>query len=162
MVYQSSAQKAEDNHGTGIMLIVVGGLGFIGDIIFLTLNPLKMPLFNKYLSCGVMGALFVLFFVMGILSVRTYKIFSEKAKEESSMVTQVREWCKEELTRERIEEDLLYSEEGESDFVGDDIMYFKRCEYIKDRILKQYVNLDEGLLDAFVDEFYSELYGEED
>ena len=162
MVYQSSAQKAEDNHSTGIMLIVIGGLGLIGDIVFLTINPLNMPLFNKYLSCGVMGALFVLFFVMGILSVRTYKIFSEKAREENSMVTQVREWCKEELTKERIEEALLYSGEDESGYFGDDTMYFKRCEYIKDRILKQYVNLDDGLLDTFIDEFYSELYGEED
>ncbi len=161
MVYQSSAQKAEDNHGTGIMLIAVGAIGFIGDIIFFTLNPMNMPLFNKYLSCGVMGALFVLFFVMGILSVKTYKIFSEKAKEENSMVSQVREWCDKELTKERIEEDIRFIDEEDSDFSGDDTMYFKRCEYIKDRILRQYVNIDEDLLDDFVDKFYSELYGDE-
>ncbi len=162
MVYQSSAQKAQDNHGSGIMLIAVGGLGLIGDVIFLTLNPMNMPIFNRYLSCGVMGALFVLFFVMGILSVRNYKIFSEKAKEENNMVNQVREWCEKELTREVIEEDISFSDEEDSNFFGDDTMYFKRCEYIKERIRRQYVNIDEGLMDAFVDEFYADLYGDED
>ena len=41
-------------------------------------------------------------------------------------------------------------------------MYFKRCEYIKERIRRQYVNIDEGLMDVLVDEFYTNLYGDED
>ena len=99
MVYQSSSDKAKDNHSTGWMLIIVGGLGFVGDVIFYMMNPMNMPMFNRYLSCGVMGALFVLFFVMGILSVRTYKIFSVKAKEEDNVLRQIREWCDAELCR---------------------------------------------------------------
>ena len=162
MVYQSSAQKAEDNHSTGIMLMVVGGIGFVADVIFLSLNPLNMPMFNRYLSCGVMGALFVLFFVMGVLSVKTYKIFSARAKEENSMITEVQEWCHRELTKEVIEEGISENGEEGSEFVGDDTMYFLRCEYIKMRIQKQYVNIDEGLLDSFVDDFYTGLYGEDE
>ncbi len=162
MVYQSSAQKAQENHSTGWMLIIVGGLGFIGDIVFFLLNPMNMPMFNRYLSCGVMGALFVLFFVMGILSVRTYKIFSEKAKEENTMVTTVKNWCESELTKDVIEEGVRFTDEEESNFSGEGTMYFKRCEYIKERIRRQYVNIDEGLMDVLVDEFYTNLYGDED
>ena len=162
MVYQSSEQKAQDNHSTGIMLMAVGGVGFIADIVVLTLNPLNMPMFNRYLSCGVMGALFVLFFVMGILSVRTYTIFSAKAKEENNMLNMVRDWCDENLTKDVIEDAIMVEDEDESSFLGEDTMYFKRCEYIKKRISNQYVGINEDMLDNFIDGFYSRLYGEEE
>ncbi len=161
MVYQSSEQKARENHSTGIMLIAVGGIGLLGDIYFLSANPMKMPMFNRYLSCGVMGALFVLFFVMGILSVRTYKVFSAKAKEENNMLSEVRGWCSEALTRKVIEDGIRFTDEDESEFSGEDTMYFKRCEYIKERISNKYVNIDNDLLENFVDEFYTEIYGDE-
>ena len=158
---RSSAEKAEDNHSSGILLITVGAIGFIADIFVLMKNPLDMPLFNRYLSCGVMGALFILFLVMGILSVRTYKIFSVKANEENRMIDQVRSRCDKELTVDAIEEGIKYSDESEFDY-DDDTSYFRRCEYIKGRILKQFVNMDEELLDSFIDDYYSELYGDED
>ena len=161
MVYRSSAEKAEDNHSSGIMLITIGALGIIGDIIFYIYNPLDMPVFNKYLSCGVMGALFVLFFVMGIFSVKTYKIFSEKAKEENTMLDQVKSWCTENLTKGAIEEGVKFSEDYEFEVDSEDDPYFARCEYIKDRIQSQFMNVDEDLLDAFIDEYYTGLYGDE-
>ncbi|WP_026525696.1 MULTISPECIES: hypothetical protein [unclassified Butyrivibrio] len=161
MVYQSSSDKAKENHSTGWMLIIVGGLGFVGDIIFFMMNPMNMPMFNRYLSCGVMGALFVLFFVMGILSVRTYKIFSVKAKEEDNVLRQIRDWCESELSKEVIEEDIASVGEDESVFSGEGTMYFKRCEYIKNRIRRQYMNLNEDMLDSFVDEYYTQVYGDE-
>ncbi|MBE5860701.1 MAG: hypothetical protein E7301_11350 [Butyrivibrio sp.] len=161
MVYRSSAEKAEDNHSSGILLVTVGAIGLIGDVFFLMKNPLDMPLFNRYLSCGIMGALFILFFVMGILSVRTYKIFTIKAKEENNILDQVRSWCDKELTKEVIEEEIKFSEESEFDY-DDSTSYFRRCEYIKSRILKQFVNMNEELLDSFIDDYYSEIYGEEE
>ncbi|WP_026494739.1 hypothetical protein [Butyrivibrio sp. WCD3002] len=161
MVYQSSSDKAKENHSTGWMLIIVGGLGFVGDIIFFMMNPMNMPMFNRYLSCGVMGALFVLFFVMGILSVRTYKIFSVKAKEEDNVLRQIKDWCESELSKEVIEEDIASVDEEESVFSGEGTMYFKRCEYIKSRIRRQYMNLNEDMLDSFVDEYYTQVYGDE-
>lgn len=159
-MYRSSAEKAEDNHSSGILLVTVGTLGLAADIVVFLINPLNMPLFNKYLSCGIMGALFILFLVMGILSMRTYKIFTVKAKEENSMLDQVRSWCEKEITKESIEEGIKFSEESEFD-ADDDTSYFARCEYIKGRIMKQFVNMNEDLVDNFVDDFYSGLYGDE-
>ncbi len=162
MVYQSSEQKAIENHSTGIMLMVVGGIGFIADLFVLTLNPLNMPMFNRYLSCGVMGALFVLFFVMGILSVKTYRIFSAKAKEENNMLAEVRKWCESNLTKEIIDEATRDSFDDEQGFIAEEeeSKYFKRCEYIKERISNQYVNIDNELLDSFVDDYYTGIYGD--
>ena len=163
MVYRSSREKAEDNHSSGILLISVGAIGIIADVFFITKNPLTMPIFNKYLSGGIMGALFILFLVMGILSVRTYRVFSIKAQEENTMLDQVREWCDKELTSEIIEEGIKFADEAEYEIIEDEesnALYFRRCEYIKNRIRKQYVNMDEELLDSFVDDYYNGLYGD--
>ena len=161
MVYQSSAQKAEDNQSSGIMLISVGAVGLIGDIFFLIKNPLSMPMFNKYLTCGVMGALFVLFFVMGILSVRSYKIFKSKAAEEDTVLDKIKTFCEEELTAEIINEHM-YDEDEEYEILTDtQDLYFKRSEYIKKRITRQFVNIDEDLIDSFIDDFYTNTFGDE-
>ncbi|WP_029321487.1 hypothetical protein [Butyrivibrio sp. AE3004] len=161
MVYQSSAQKAEDNQSSGIMLITVGAIGLIGDIFFLIKNPLDMPMFNKYLTCGVMGALFVLFFVMGILAVRSYKIFKGKAVEEGTVLDKITEWSTEELTPEIIDEHMYDDDEVYEALTDKQDLYFKRSEYIKKRIMRQFVNVSEDLIDSFVDDFYSKIFGDE-
>ncbi len=161
MVYQSSAQKAEDNQSSGIMLITVGALGLIGDIFFLIKNPLNMPMFNKYLTCGVMGALFVLFFVMGILAVRSYKIFKGKAVEENTVLNKIKSWCEEELTAEVIDQHMYDEDEVYETLTDKEDLYFKRTEYIKKRIEKQFMNVGEDLIDSFVDGYYTKIFGEE-
>ncbi|WP_026665946.1 hypothetical protein [Butyrivibrio sp. FC2001] len=161
MVYQSSAQKAEDNQSSGIMLITVGTLGLIGDIFFLIKNPLNMPMFNKYLTCGVMGALFVLFFVMGILAVRSYKIFKGKAAEEDTVLDKITGWCEEELKAEVIDEHMYDDDEVYEKLTDKEDLYFKRTEYIKKRIEKQFMNVDEELIDSFIDGFYTKVFGDE-
>ena len=151
--------------------MLLGGIGFIADIAFLSLNPLDMPVFNRYLTCGVMGALFVLFFIMGILSVKTYRFFSAKATEENNMISEVHAWCEKNLTRDIIDSESEFESESEPELetefesgfesdADDDILYFRRCEYIKERIQKQYIGIDDELLDSFVDSFYTELFGE--
>ncbi len=215
MAYRSSAERAEDNNSSGYMLIVVGVVGLIGDIFVFINNPFDMALFNKYMSCGVMGALFVLFFVMGILSIKSARIFKEKAKEENTLLEQITKWCDENLDADQIDhaianpdEVISYDEEGLSDMDADveDIAaldgvtpeeaeeysrveayetdnydeeipeeefdefydqedsvedkFFARTEYIKSRINKQYVNLNQELLDDFIEKYYEKLFGD--
>ena len=161
MVYQSSAQKAEDNQSSGIMLITVGAIGLIGDIFFLVKNPLEMPMFNKYLTCGVMGALFVLFFVMGILAVRSYKIFKGKAAEEDTVLEKIKAWCETELTADYIDSHMYDEDEEYEQLTDKESLFFKRSEFIKKEIMNKYVNVSEDLIDSFVDGFYDKLYGDE-
>jgi len=215
MAYRSSAERAEDNNSSGYMLIIVGIVGLIGDIFVFINNPFDMALFNKYMSCGVMGALFVLFFVMGILSIKSARIFKEKAKEENTLLEQITKWCDENLDADQIDhaienpdEMISFDEEGLSEMDADvediaaldgvtpeeaeeysrveayetdsydDVVsedqfdefygseefgedkFFARTEYIKNRINKQYVNLNQELLDDFVEKYYEKLFGE--
>ena len=160
MEYQSSEEKARDNHSSAYMLLIVGGLGFVFDLVNFLANPFGMPLFNKYLTTGVMGALFVLFFVMGAVSMRDYGKLREKASKENTLRDAISAWCAEKLSGDVIDEAVREENSSEYDDVnsGDESLYFERTEYIKKRISEKFLNLDEELVDHFVDEYYSQIY----
>ncbi|MCR4901701.1 MAG: hypothetical protein K6A23_02495 [Butyrivibrio sp.] len=205
MSYQSNAERAQDNHSSGAMLVIVGIIGVILDIIIFTLNPFNVPEFNRFLSCGVMLALFILFIVMGVLSLKTYKILIKKVAEESNLKEELSKWCDQNLSKEKIDVaiyeqehinegvtdsqeltvtedfaktlvketseevevagDLSTAEDANSELSTDtavdsidEALYFARTEAIKKIINQNFINLDEEVLDSFIDEFYSKIY----
>ena len=118
MAYQSNADLAKDNHSSGAMLIIVGIIGIVIDLIVFSTNPFNVPEFNRFLSCGVMLALFILFIVMGILSLKTYKILIVKAAEEDNLKKELTKWCDDNLTKEKIAVEIYeleHSEDEEAD-----------------------------------------------
>ena len=108
---------------------------------------------NKYMICSVTGALFLLFFVMGILSIRSSRSLKKKAESESSLTEEIKKWCSAYMTAESVDEGLF--PEGEA---GEEIKYFRRTDKMKAMISHQFLNLDEGFLDAFVDDYYPEVF----
>ena len=98
-----------------------------------------------------MGSLFVLFIVMGFLSIKSYKKFEIKANEEDTLTKNLSSWCKENLTKEVIDSDL--------DEVNEELLYFYRTEKIKELIKDKFMNLDEAFLDSFIDDIYPEIFG---
>ncbi|MCM1263791.1 MAG: hypothetical protein NC313_13860 [Butyrivibrio sp.] len=153
--YQNSAQKAEDNKSSAYTLLFIGVIGLVFCI--LTLCGV-IPLYQnapttKYLVCGVMSALFILFIVFGIVSMKTFKILLLKAKSEDSLVEEITKWCAENLTKEGIDEGLFENEE-----LPDEQKYFKRTEKIKKLIQDKFMNLEESFLDNFIDDYYQNLF----
>lgn len=156
-VYLDSAKKAEENRSSGYMLIVVGGIG-LAAIGLLLADMIKLPagMVNKYMICSVTGALFLLFFVMGILSVRSSQSLKAKAESESSLTSEIKKWCENSITAEMVDDGLF--PEGET---GEEIKYFRRTDRMKAMISHQFLNLDEGFLDAFVDDYYPVVFEQE-
>ena len=115
MAYQSNAELAKDNHSSGAMLIIVGIIGIVIDLIVFSTNPFNVPEFNRFLSCGVMLALFILFIVMGILSLKTYKILIVKAAEEDNLKKELTKWCDDNLTKEKIAVEIYELEHSEDE-----------------------------------------------
>ena len=151
-VYVESSKKAQDFKSGGFSLLFVGGIGLIFVLLVLfNVIPLHMNLFSKYLIIGVMGSLFILFIVMGFLSVKSYKKFEIKASEEDHLTNNLKTWCKENLTKDIIDADI--EEEGE------ELLYFRRTEKMKDMISNKFMNLDAAFLDSFVDDIYPEIFG---
>ena len=155
--YQNSAAKAEDNRTSAYTLFFVGILGFACDLLVFTG---VIPVFQnagttRYLVCGVMGALFVLFIVFGVVSMRDSRILLVQAQSEDSLLSELTKWCTENLSAEMIDSELFDEEMSEEQ------KYFKRTDKMKAIINDKFINLDQGLLEHFLDEYYQGLFENE-
>lgn len=150
-LYQNSAKQAEENRSSAYMLLIIGGIGLaIMIMIFIEVIPLSLNPFNKYMMCGVMSVLFMLFIVMGFVSMKSSKVLAQKAESEHNLTSEIRKWCEDNMAADKIDEGLF----GEEKFESEEIKYFKRTEKMKEQISYQFLNLDEGFLDTFVDDYY--------
>ncbi len=157
--YRSSAEKAEDNRTSAYTLLAVGGIGFVA-VILIIFNVI--PLYqnagiSRYLVCGVMGAMFILFMVFGFVSMRDSKLLLVKAKSESSLVAEITRWCAENLNAADIDAQLLSGEETAEE-LSEEEKYYRRTEAMRALIQDKFMNLDEAFVEDFVDGYYQELY----
>ena len=151
-IYVESSKKAQDFKSGGLSLLFVGGIGLIFIVmVLLNIIPLHMYLFSKYLVLGVMGSLFILFIVMGLLSVKSYKKFEIKASEEDNLTKNLRAWCLDNLKQEIMDADI--------DEASEELLYFQRTEKMKEMISQKFMNLDAAFLDSFIDDIYPEIFG---
>lgn len=156
--YRSSATKAEDNRSSAYTLLAVGGIGFIVIVlIFCNVIPLYQNAgISKYLVCGVMGAMFVLFIVFGLVSMRDSKLLLIKAKSENSLRSEITKWCLENLDSDAV--DAMVQAEESSEELTEEELYYRRTEKMRGVIEDKFMNLDEAFLDDFVDEYYQKIY----
>ena len=150
-VYVESSKKAQEFKSGGLSLLITGGIGLIFVLLILfNVIELHLNIFSKYLILGVMGTMFILFLVMGFLSVKSYKKFEMKASEEDNLTKNLAAWCKENLRQEMIDSDI----EG----TGEELLYFQRTEKMKEMISDKFMNLDAAFLDSFIDDIYPEIF----
>ena len=166
-VYRNSAERAEDNKSSAWTLLSVGIVGIIVLVlIMLEVIPVHLYGVSKYMTYGVMFALFILFIVMGVVSLRNSKIFAKKAESESTLADTMKEWCMENINPNEIDEILFnademdYDNQPEADIedISDEVKYFKRSEELKRLLSDKFMNLDEGFLEEFVDQIYEEIF----
>lgn len=158
-IYQNSSERAEENRSAAFALIGVGSLGLLFLILLFTD---KIPVFHvtgssRFFICGVLGAMFLLFIVCGVISQKSVKRLREKAVSEHVIEEEIRKWCHLHLTRDEVE-GASRTQEPEDE----EPAYFRRTAVMKEKIRRQFVGLDEDFLDHFIDEYYSELFGEAD
>lgn len=153
-LYQDSSQKADENRSAGWMLLIVGILGLLMVVLGIT-EVLPLNLSNPYLFYGVMGAIFLLFLVAGGVSIKNAKIFAKKAESEHSLRSTMLDWCRENLDAREIDQQV--GAEG----VPEEVLYFSRTAYIRERLNHQFLNLDQDFLDKFVDDHVYNMVFEE-
>jgi hypothetical protein len=155
-LYRKSSELAEDNKSSAVIFLVLGIAGII--FVFLGVSgvlPLKLG--SPYVFYSVMSALFILFIVMGAVSFKNAKIFAGKAVSENTLQEALAKWCSENLSAESID-----SEINADEYISDEELYFKRYEYIKMKLNNQFINLDQALLDNFIDDkVYSDIFDAE-
>lgn len=156
-VYVNNAEKAEENRTSAYTLLLAGSVGLIAVILFFfDVLPIYAGMVNKYIISGVMGAMFVLFLVMGTVSMKNSRILARKASKENNLTMEIRKWCGDNVSRETIDSSLALEQE-----LSEELKYFARCERMKALIQNQFMNLDEGYLDRLIDEMYHEIFEDE-
>lgn len=154
--YQDSAERANDNRSSGWILLILGILGLLVLALGM-LGVLPLHFGNSYLFYGVMGAIFILFVVSGGISMKNAKLLDKKAASENTLRESLHEWCRENLNAQMIDDTVGVQGAEE------EVLYFRRFSYIKERLNHQFMNLDQGFLDKFIDDYvYDEIFGEKE
>ncbi|MGN0385729.1 MAG: hypothetical protein ACI4EX_07585 [Lachnospiraceae bacterium] len=153
--YQDNGTKAAENKSSAMVLLFVGIAGMIVIIAGITgILPIRLSGTSKYMTYGTMSALFLIFIIMGLISMKSYKVFAKKAESENSLKESMSKWAKENITKEVVDAEAL----EDCAEISEEEKYFRRTEVLKSRISKQFMNLDDLFLERFVDEIYSKMY----
>ena len=143
--YEDSSQRAIENLSSAWILLIVGILGLI-LVVLGVMEVIPLRLGNPYLFYGVMIAVFLLFVVAGAMSMKSAKLFARKAESENSLRSTMLDWCRENLKADEIDQEVS------ADSTPEEVLYFSRTFYIKEKLNHQFVNLDQDFLDRFVDD----------
>ncbi len=160
-VYQDSSAKAKDNKNSAFLLLFVGIAGLVICLlgIFDAVPLLVMRGTTKYMTYGTMSALFVLFIAMGFTSMKSYRVFSQKAEKENNLRDSIEKWALDNLKKEDLDAELQAMSMG--GHVSEEEMYFRRAALLKRKINNQFMNLDEAFLDNLTDEIYDDIFEKE-
>jgi uncharacterized membrane protein len=146
--YVKKEEKYKDLKSTAYTFIVVSVIG----IAVLILNFVGIiSIFNSILAYIVMGALFVIFFIIGIQSFSSAKKVKSQITEENNTTEAIKRWLSENVTAEQL--DSLTKEE-----TTEEIRFFNKLEKMKNMIITQFGELDDSYLDLLVEEYYNENY----
>lgn len=153
--YQNKSEQAAENRSSAWTLLIVGGLGLVALVLLLTgVLPLQLRGSNRFMIGGIMGVLFVLFIVMGFVSLKNSKQYAKEADSENSLKSTMEKWCKENLDGTKVDANLQLSTVPQEEW------YFRRVALLKAVLNRQFVNLDQGFLDHFVDDMYDTIFPE--
>ena len=154
-VYEDTAKRAEEYKSGAITLIVVGILGFIALAVLSTdLLPVRLYFKSQWIVYLVMGALFLIFVVGGIQSLRSGKKLEAQAAEENNDKKEVLEFLKERVDVAAIDARVI-DPEGED---TTESLYFKRTSVLRMLIKQYFPDMDDVYMEHIIDEVYSELF----
>lgn len=153
--YMDNKERAAENRSSAWTLLLVGGVGLLVVVLgFFGVLPFNVSGPSRIMVYGMMGAMFLLFIVMGFVSFKKSKTYADQAKEDNELESTLKDWCRQAFENGRIDTmlgmDLMGASEEE--------LYFKRTAAMKMMIKGQFVNLDDTFIEHFVDEIYDELF----
>lgn len=151
-VYVSKESKKEETKSTAYSFLLVSILGFIALILFATgVLPIHVADYMKIMLCVVMGVMLLIFFVIGIVSLRQLKTLDTQAQKENNLESEILSWFQDTYTVNDIDDSFGEEVSGQD-------LYFKRYEIMTRFLSKQYPDLEETFLDHLVEELYGKLF----
>lgn len=154
--FRTAAERANDMKSSGITLIFVAVLGIA--FWFLCYNgalPITFSGPGAVMSYGVMGLLFVIFFIAGVRSMAKVNRLEEEADREQEKQAEIKEWFSANYSSEAIDE-IIRSEEENNEDLAD--LYFERIKLMKLKISEHFVDIDTQFLDYVIEDLYTDIF----
>ena len=144
--YIEPQKRYEDHKSTGILFLVIGAIGAIATLLC-WVGIIKLPLYGFQL--GIILAMFLAFIGFGFWSLKRASEVFKTIDSENDHVASMRKWIAENRD--------TFCVSDTSDLSGSEL-YFQREQDIHDAISAQFPELEESLLDIFVEETYQALF----
>lgn len=143
-VYVTKDDESKDMFSTAITFLVFA----VGLFAFMILNALKIiTWFSAVPSLIVLALLAVGCCLVGINAIRRSQRAEIDSVEEKRVTEEINAWLDSEIT-----DDMFYGVDvGDP---GEEILYLKRTEIIRNALNAKFPNLDENFADALIEEFY--------
>ena len=144
--YITPEKRYEDHKSTGYIFLILGISGLVATI-FCWLDIFKLPL-NQF-QLGILLAMFITFCGFGAWSFKKAGEIASTMTSENDKVATMRHWIAENRDSFCV-----------SDFSGlsGSEAYFQREQDIHDAITNQFPEIEENLLELFVEETYQALF----
>jgi len=156
-VYRDKRDKAKDFESSAYALLFVGVAGIIFVVLMLLkVIPFELP--DNLLLKIVMPLIFVGCLVMGVKTKKESKKYVRQAEEEEELKVRIMKWCEDTLTAQLIDDLCAGNGEDTETDALDEMLYFNRCDVIKQKLNSSFINLEPAFQDFMVDECYRKLY----
>ena len=146
------SDKYKDITSSALTMLIVGIAGIIFMIlVFADIIPLPINASTAWLFDSVMGGIFIIFIIAGIVSFMHEKQVKIDAEAEDKLIEEILAWAKDNISKELLDEGLDLSEPEE-------MLYFSRADKIKDLLMHQFENADEALIYEYTEQIYQNIY----
>ena len=150
--YVRPEERYNDTRSSGYMLAIIGALGIILLVLVaLDVIPLSLDPVMKYIFFAVLGVLFLIFFILGINSLKKsgeYKASIDKEKREAD---ELLAWLASGEQKERI--DACHGGE-----ISPEEAYFECQELMRRLLLEKTPDIREDFLNYIIEQAYNQMY----
>lgn len=152
-IYQNYEAKAAENKASAYCFLALGALGVAVVILsWFGKVPFSIGGSGNWFSHGVMLIIFIIFFIVGIISAKSVGKYKALAGKEADTQSELVAYLEEAFTSEVLSEIEADTEEE---------AYFKRMNYMRSQVLDKYAEyeLDVSFVESLLDEHYDKLFG---
>ncbi len=156
-VYEDKHVKAEEYKSSAYVLLFVGGVGLILlALLYFDIIPGFNSIKSNYMLLGVMGFLFIIFLITGVMSLNKVDQIKALAASEEDLMGRIKKMMEEKLSADQI--DHVMNEAADFADLSEEEKYFKREAYMKEQILLEFPQTDHLMIEKLTDERYNEIY----
>jgi hypothetical protein len=152
--YEQAKEKYQENLSTAITFLVFG----VAGIVVLVLNGVGVLKFfsiknaSGILMTVALGAMFIIFTVIGILSFRAAGKYKKNAKTETDNSAKIMAWLEENITAEDVDSSFDTSE------ISEEMKFFERSDYIKSAISAQFDGLSDEFTENLAEQYIEKIF----